>query len=162
MLQQLYESAGTPYLLDRGLGCRSTKEPNGRCKVRFFMACLMLPMNKKLVCSFIQQSWLITCQELGTGMSFCQLVFQTGWKCPECTCRRSHCISEPSFLVWSSACWGPGRKPSTEETEGRVTCCFRFCSHLALTAITSDSQLHLGLAILMWGISVLPERWGMY
>lgn len=32
MLQQLYESAGIPYLLDRGLGCHSTGGPRWEMK----------------------------------------------------------------------------------------------------------------------------------
>lgn len=57
------------------------------------------------------------------------------------------CMTKPPFPVWLSACWRPGRKPSPEEAEGRVTCCSRIRSFLALRAIASGARLHLGLAV---------------
>lgn len=74
MLQQLDGSAGTQYLLDRGLGCHSTKGPQGE---------ILHGLSHAPSCSFIRQLWLMIPQELGTGMSLCQPVFQTGWKRPE-------------------------------------------------------------------------------
>ena len=55
------------------------KNPDGRCKVRVFMASHVLPMSRNLMCSSIRQSRLIILQQLGTGMSFAIQLFRQAW-----------------------------------------------------------------------------------
>lgn len=127
-------------------GARAQKDHHdGRCKVRFLPASHVLLMSRKLLRSFIQPSRGIVCQELGTGMPFCHPVNWAGWKCPECVCRVGHCISEPSFPVWLSACQTAGMEPGTKGTEVRVACCCPGFAHTISTSHGPDPRLRLGL-----------------
>lgn len=140
MLQQLCGSAGAPYLLDRSLGCHSTKEPRWG---------ILHGLSHAPMCSFIPQGWLIIPQELSTGMSLCQTVFQAGWKCPEM--QGATALLKLHFQFDRVHAGGQAGSPALRR-QGRVTCCSSICSHLALTATASDARLHLGWAV--WGISV--------
>lgn len=148
MLQQLYESAGTPYLPDRDLGTPQAREDHdGRHKGRCFMASHLLLMSRNLTSSF-RRLCLIFYQGLAAGMALWHPVFQTGRKFPEgtsgiCISRASHYIFVPSFPIWLSVCWVPDRKPRTGEAEVRVTA--------GLSLLTAGSASHPpGLSAPSW------------